>query len=69
MQNEELKHARLDAEDALIKYSDLYDFAPIGLFTIDVQGLIQELNLAGAALLGKERSKLLHMRFRDVCCT
>ncbi len=63
MQNEELKRARLEAEDALIKYSDLYDFAPIGLFTIDVQGLVQELNLSGAALLGKERSKLLHMPF------
>ena len=63
MQNEELKRARLEAEDALMKYSDLYDFAPIGLFTIDVHGLIQELNLAGAALLGKERSKLLHVPF------
>ena len=63
MQNEELKRARLEAEDALIKYSDLYDFAPIGLFTIDVQGLVQELNLSGAAHLGKERSKLLHMPF------
>ena len=63
MQNEELKRARLEAEDALMKYSDLYDFAPIGLFTIDAQGLIQELNLAGATLLGKERSKLLNGPF------
>lgn len=63
MQNEELKRARLEAEDALAKYSYLYDFAPIGLFTIDPKGLIQELNLAGAALLGKERSRLVHVPF------
>ena len=30
MQNEELKRTKLVAEDALAKYSDLYDFAPMG---------------------------------------
>ncbi len=64
MQNEELKRAKLEAEDALTKYSDLYDFAPIGLFTLDAQGLIQEVNLAGAALLGKERRNLMTRHFR-----
>jgi PAS domain S-box-containing protein len=63
MQNEELKRAKLEAEDALVKYSDLYDFAPIGLFTLDAKGLIQEVNLAGAALLGVERRYLLHKHF------
>ena len=43
-------------EDALTKYSDLYDFAPIGLFTIDLHGLTQEVNLAGAKLLAAERA-------------
>jgi PAS domain-containing protein len=63
MQNEELKRAKLEAEDALIKYTDLYDFAPIGLFTLDVQGLIQEVNMVGAALLGIERRYLLNNHF------
>ena len=49
MQNEELKRAKLETEEALTKYSDLYDFAPIGLFTFDTQGLIQEVNLVGAS--------------------
>lgn len=64
MQNEELKRARLGTEDALAKYSDLYDFAPIGLFAVDLQGLIREVNLAGAALLGIERRNLMNRHFR-----
>ena len=64
MQNEELKRAKLEAEDALAKYSDLHDFAPIGLFTFDAQGLIQELNLTGAALLGSVRLNLMNKHFR-----
>ena len=64
MQNEELKHAKLETEDALAKYSDLYDFAPIGLFAFDAQGLVQEVNLVGAALLGVERRNLMKKLFR-----
>jgi PAS domain S-box-containing protein len=60
MQNEELKLAKLETENALMKYSDLYDFAPIGLFALDAQGLIQEVNLVGAKLLGMERRNLMN---------
>ena len=35
MQNEELKRAKIESDVALTKYSNLYDFAPMGLFTID----------------------------------
>ena len=69
MQNEELKLAKLETEDALAKYSDLYDFAPIGLFALDEQGQIQEVNLAGAKLLGVERRNLIKKEFPEVCCT
>jgi PAS domain S-box-containing protein len=62
MQNEELKLAKLETENALMKYSDLYDFAPIGLFAFDTQGLIQEVNLAGAKLMGMERRSLMNGR-------
>ncbi len=64
MQNEELKRARLEAEDALAKYSDLYDFAPIGLFTLDGQGVILESNLVGSTILGVERRYLLKRSFQ-----
>jgi PAS domain S-box-containing protein len=64
MQNEELKRAKLESEDALAKYSDLFDFAPIGLFTIEQQGLIREVNMAGAALLGAVRCNMMNRDFR-----
>lgn len=63
MQNEELKRAKLETEGALMKYSDLYDFAPLGLFTLDKNKLISEVNLAGAELLGMLRSHLSNKRF------
>ncbi len=58
MQNEELKRAKLESEETISKYYDLYDFAPIGLFTIDKIGQILEVNLAGAKLLGIDRHRL-----------
>ncbi len=63
MQNEELHRARAEAEEALEKYADLFDFAPVGYFLWDRQGQILELNLAGAALLGLERGAASRKRF------
>ncbi len=62
MQNEKLKRAKFEAESALAKYSDIYDFSPIGLFTLDKQGQILEANLAGAMLLGIARSMKSNLR-------
>jgi PAS domain S-box-containing protein len=62
MQNIELREAR-DRMDGLVeKYTDLYDYAPVGYFSLDDQGRILEANLSGAALLGVERSRLIHQR-------
>jgi PAS domain S-box-containing protein len=60
MQNEELKEARDKMEALLEKYTDLYDFAPVGCFSLDESGRIMEVNLTGAALLGVERSRLIN---------
>jgi len=58
IQSEELRNAQEKLETSRDKYSELYDFAPVGYFTFDAQGLIQEINLAGASLLGIERELL-----------
>lgn len=63
MQIEELRRAHLAMEEARDRYVDLYDFAPVGYFTISREGLISEINLTGATLLGVERSKLINRRF------
>ncbi len=63
MQNEELQQGRDAMELERKKYSDLYDFAPVGYLTLDYQGTIREINLAGASLLNIERSRLVKRPF------
>jgi PAS domain S-box-containing protein len=67
MQIAELRQSR-DARDkvetVLDRYTDLYDFAPVGYFTLDRNGTISAMNLSGARLLGIERARLLGRRFR-----
>ncbi|RQW89543.1 MAG: AAA family ATPase [Geobacter sp.] len=65
MQNEELRRAREEFEVSRNKYAELYDFAPVGYFSFDPQGLIREVNLAGAKLLGFERQLLANKPFSN----
>ena len=59
MQNEELRRSQVELEESRSNYSDLYDFAPVGYLTVDRNGLIQEINLTGAEMLGTERQKII----------
>ncbi len=59
MQNAELQIVRDDLEEALEKFTDLYDFAPVGYFSLGTKGEILGANLTGATMLGVERSRLI----------
>jgi PAS domain S-box-containing protein len=63
MQNEELRRAVLEREKSEEKFLDFYDFAPVGYFTLNKQGMILGLNLAGAGFLGIERKRLVNRPF------
>ena len=63
MQNEELRAAQAIITQSLEQYTDLYDFAPVGYFTLTADGTICQLNLTGAELLGRERSRLVGTPF------
>jgi PAS domain S-box-containing protein len=65
MQNAELLRTRLEVEAALVRYTELYDFAPVGYFSVDQQGRIIEVNLTGATMLGVVRSQLRQKRLKD----
>lgn len=63
LQNAELERTRDELEAALERYTDLYDFAPVGYLTLARDGGIYSANLAGADLLGVPRARLLGRRF------
>ncbi|MDD5064258.1 MAG: PAS domain S-box protein [Phycisphaerae bacterium] len=63
IQNEELRNAQLELAESRNKYCELYDFAPVGYFTLNKEGLVVGANLTGAALLGEERGNLLKSKF------
>jgi PAS domain S-box-containing protein len=59
MQNKELHLAQVEADRSRERYLDLFDFAPVGYFTLDKNALVLEANLTGADLLGIERISLI----------
>jgi PAS domain S-box-containing protein len=63
MQNEELRRVQEQLEAARERYFDLFDLAPVGYFVLSAKGLVLEVNLMGAQLLGVERVQLKHKRF------
>ena len=63
MQNEALRESCHQAEQALARFTDLYDFAPMGYITLDRTGTIRQINLAGARLLGWGRAQLVNQPF------
>lgn len=63
IQNTELLAARDKAETLLNQYTELYDFAPVGYFTLGIGGNIRLVNLIGASMVGVERSRLKRRTF------
>jgi len=63
MQNRELRETHEALEESRNRYADLYDFAPEGYASLNDQGLIQEINLTGAVMLGVERTRLTNKPF------
>ena len=63
MQNDELKVLKEKAEVATKKYSELYEFAPSGYFSLSIEKEIKELNLNGAVMLGGESLRLIGQNF------
>jgi PAS domain S-box-containing protein len=65
LQEEELRTSRAALEAELVRRIQLYDFAPLGSFTIDRSTALYELNLTGARLLGQPRDALLGRALDD----
>lgn len=59
VQNEKLVAALLALEESRDRFVELYDFAPIGFLTLDPRGIVHEINLGAATLLGKARDEVI----------
>jgi len=53
MQNEELQRVQAELEQGLARFTDLYEFAPVGYMTLDSQGVLLEINSPGQGYWGK----------------
>lgn len=63
IQNEELQSSQAKERAAALRYTDLYDRAPVGYVTLNSTGAISQSNLAGARVLGCDRQRLAGKRF------
>jgi PAS domain S-box-containing protein len=61
MQNQQLLETQKRLEISRDRYSELYDFAPVGFVTLTDQGIIEQINLTGATLLGKPREQMIDL--------
>ena len=66
LQNEELRRTQVELDAAKERYFDLYDLAPIGYCSVGETGLILEMNLTGAILLGVGRGEIVGQPFSTV---
>ncbi len=62
-QQDETQRIRLELEETKDEFADLFDFATTSYFTLDKNGTIIFLNLAGASLLQKDREKMIMQSF------
>ncbi len=63
MQNEKLRTIQSELQSSRDMYSHLYDFSPVGYFSIGEKGMIEKVNLTGAAMMGIERGRLIGKHF------
>ncbi len=63
MQNEELRKIYEELENSHDRLAELYDFAPVGYFTISADDVIIEANKKGAAMLRSKVENLIGGRF------
>jgi PAS domain-containing protein len=62
LQDEELRRSRAELEATLFRQVQLYDFAPVGYFTLDRSTVLREINLTAAGMLSSDGEQLVGRR-------
>ena len=60
IQNEELMRVQIELEMSRAKYFQLYDLAPVGYITMNMDLIIKEANLAASMLLETNRNNMIN---------
>jgi len=63
IQNEELRRSQQETAELLRKYTDLYEFAPVGYFTVDENNTVVQANRHAAEMLNGTKGKLIDRHF------
>jgi len=63
MQNKELQKAQLSLNKSRRKYVDLYNFSPVGLFTLNKELIITNVNMEGTLLLDRDKNEIINTYF------
>jgi len=66
LQNEELRTARLEIEAGLARYTELFDFSPVGYFVLGADGELRDANFAAARLVGLDPGRLIGRRLVEL---
>ena len=63
MQNNELRNSQIELSNLYEHYHELYNDAPVGYFSLDNNGIIRNVNIKGAELLGLEKDMIIGVVF------
>jgi len=63
MQNEELRKSQEEVSGLYNQYHELYDYAPVGYFSLDNEGIIRTVNVKGAELLQLNKKDIIGRGF------
>jgi two-component system, NtrC family, response regulator AtoC len=63
IQNEELRRAQIELQESRDRFSDLYNYSPVGYFTLNKHGHILEANLSGARMVNRQPRELIEGPF------
>jgi PAS domain S-box-containing protein len=66
VQNEELRRAQAELTETRDRYSNLFEFAPVGYLIVDDRGLVRQANLAAALLCGRDRADFIGGRIEKL---
>jgi PAS domain S-box-containing protein len=64
MQCEEMSRTQIELEESRNRYAELYESIPVGYFTFNSHGLVEEVNPIGCAMLNRQPAELRGKRFQ-----